>query len=89
MSPFAGSTHAPVWDKIDPRVFIRDGDGLSRVQAAFRAAYRLPQVGAVAVGTNEPAHLSELINALDSTVDERAIHQYRSLLRARSESQHF
>lgn len=87
MSPFGGSTGAPVWSRIDPRVFLRDGGGYSRAQAAFRAAYRLPQVGTVAVGTDEPAHLGELLGALASGVDERAIHQYRSLLRARSNGQ--
>ncbi|MEU8567890.1 aldo/keto reductase [Streptomyces pathocidini] len=81
MSPFGGSTGASVWDRIDPRVFIRDGGELSRVQAVFRAAYHLPQVGTVAVGTDDPAHLSELIGALKSEVDELAIHKYRSLLR--------
>ncbi|GAB2329196.1 hypothetical protein STREPTOSP366_43650 [Streptomyces variabilis] len=84
MSPFGGSTGAPVWDRIDPRVFLRGGAGLSRVQAAFRAAYRLPQVDSIAVGTDEPAHLGELIGALAGEVDEQAIHQYRSLLRGRS-----
>jgi aryl-alcohol dehydrogenase-like predicted oxidoreductase len=87
MSPFGGSTGAPVWDRIDPRVFLRGGAGLSRVQAAFRAAYRLPQVDSVAVGTGEPARLGELIGALVGEVDERAIHQYRSLLRERSPGQ--
>lgn len=87
MSPFGGSTDAPVWDRIDPRVFLRGGAGLSRVQAAFRAAYRLPQVDSIAVGTDEPAHLGELIGALAGEVDEQAIHQYRSLLRGRSHGQ--
>ncbi|MEW2120489.1 aldo/keto reductase [Streptomyces sp. NPDC005474] len=87
MSPFGGSTQAPVWGKIDPRVFIRDGTGLSRLQAAFRAAYRLPQVSAVAVGTNDSAHLNELVGTLDSAVDEPAIRQYRSLLRTQPNGQ--
>ncbi|MFE0811795.1 aldo/keto reductase [Streptomyces sp. NPDC058794] len=87
MSSFGGSTGAPVWDRIDPRVFVRGGDGLSRVQAAFRAAYRLPQVDSIAVGTDEPAHLGELIGALAGEVDEQAIRQYRSLLRGRSRGQ--
>ncbi|MER6789327.1 aldo/keto reductase [Streptomyces sp. NPDC000658] len=80
MSPFGGNTNAPVWGRVDPRVFVRDGDGLSHVQAAFRAAYHLPRVGAVAVGTDEPTHLSELVDALTCAVDERAIREYRSLL---------
>ncbi|MFF8971530.1 aldo/keto reductase [Streptomyces sp. NPDC014995] len=87
MSPFGGSTNTPVWDRVDPRVFLRDGANSSRVQAAFRAAYLLPQVGTVAVGTNEPTHLSELISALACEVDERAIDEYRSLLRDHVRSQ--
>ncbi|MFG2289449.1 aldo/keto reductase [Streptomyces sp. NPDC048595] len=83
MSPFGGGANAPVWDRIDSRVFLRDGTGLSPVQAAFRAAYELPKVGAVAVGTDNPAHLSDLIDALAGKVDERAIEEYRDLLRAR------
>ncbi|MDF3141589.1 MULTISPECIES: aldo/keto reductase [unclassified Streptomyces] len=87
MSPFGGSTGVPVWDRIDPRVFLRDNAGLSRVQAAFRAAYDLPQVDVLAVGTDDPAHLDELIGALAGEVDERAIHEYRNLLRDRLRGQ--
>ncbi|MFE4869488.1 aldo/keto reductase [Streptomyces sp. NPDC056682] len=87
MSPFGGSTQAPVWDRINPGVFLRDGDRLSRSQAAFRVAYGLPQVGTVAVGTDEPAHLGELVGALTSQVDERAVREYRDLIRARSRGQ--
>ncbi|MFE0379821.1 aldo/keto reductase [Streptomyces inhibens] len=83
MSPFGGGANAPVWDRIDSRVFLRDGTGLSPVQAAFRAAYELPKVGTVAVGTDNPAHLSDLIDALAGKVDQRAIEEYRNLLRAR------
>ncbi|GAB2990143.1 hypothetical protein GCM10023080_064940 [Streptomyces pseudoechinosporeus] len=87
MSPFGGSTRAPVWDRIDTRVFLRDGGWLSRIQAAFRAAYRLPEVGTVAVGTDEPAHLKQLMDALSDEVDEQVIQQYRSLLRGQLDSQ--
>ncbi|MEU5210244.1 aldo/keto reductase [Streptomyces sp. NPDC020742] len=83
MSPFGGGANAPVWGRIDSRVFLRDGTGLSPMQAAFRAAYELPKVGTVAVGTDSPAHLSDLIDALAGQVDERAIEEYRNLLRAR------
>ncbi|MEU6502755.1 aldo/keto reductase [Streptomyces californicus] len=83
MSPFGGSTGDPVWDHIDPRVFLRDGDGFSRVQAVFRASYCLPRVGTVAVGTDDPAHLGELLDALAAEPDERTIHEYRALLRER------
>ncbi|MET9549947.1 aldo/keto reductase [Streptomyces sp. NPDC006627] len=81
MSPFDGSVKAPVWGRIDPRVFIRNGIGLSRTQAAFRVAYRLPEVSSMAVGTDEPAHLGELLGALVAEPDERVIGEYRRLLR--------
>lgn len=87
MSPFGGSTSVRVWDRIDPRVFLRNGGGFSCVQGAFRAAYHLPQVGTLAVGTDEPAHLGELVRALVGEVDEQAIREYRSLLRDRSSRQ--
>ncbi|WP_331000659.1 aldo-keto reductase family protein [Streptomyces luteolifulvus] len=87
MSPFGGSTSTPVWDRIDPRVFLRDGSQLSRVQAAFRAVYHLPRVSSVAVGTDEPAHLGELVGALVGKVEERIVQEYRSLLRDRSRDQ--
>ncbi|GAU65233.1 hypothetical protein SSP35_01_05710 [Streptomyces sp. NBRC 110611] len=87
MSPFGGSTRAPIWEKSDPRVFLEGGNGFSRIQAAFRAAFHLPQVSTIAVGTDEPTHLGELLGALAGKVDERAIREYRSLLRDRLRSQ--
>lgn len=70
-----------MWARIDPRVFLWDGGRLSRIQAAFRAAYHLPRVDSVAVSTDEPAHLGELVGALAGEVEERTIEEYRSLLR--------
>ncbi len=87
MSPFGGSTRAPVWAKTDPRVFIQGGNRFSHVQAAFRVAFHLPRVSAIAVGTDDPTHLGELTGALDGEVDGRTIREYRSLLRDRLRSQ--
>ncbi|MFJ1599925.1 aldo/keto reductase [Streptomyces sp. NPDC088261] len=87
MSPFDGSTGASVWGRIDPRIFLRGGDTFSRIQAAFRASYCLPCVGTVAVGTNDPTHLGELVDALAAEADERAIREYRGLLRERLRGQ--
>ncbi|WP_328505661.1 hypothetical protein [Streptomyces sp. NBC_00391] len=39
------------------------------------------------MGTDEPAHLGDLIGALAGEVDGQAIHQYRILLRDRSRGQ--
>ncbi|MPY57215.1 aldo/keto reductase [Streptomyces spongiae] len=89
MSPFGGSTSDAVWARIDPRVFLGGNRQLSRVQAAFMAAYHLPRVGTVAVGTDEPAHLGELVGALGGEVEKETIQEYRSLLRDRSHDQLF
>ncbi|GAA2577481.1 hypothetical protein GCM10010304_18070 [Streptomyces roseoviolaceus] len=80
MSPFGGSTSAPVWARIDPRVFLREGGQFSRVQAAFMAAFHLPRVDSLAVSTDEVAHLSELVDALAGEVEERTVQEYRALL---------
>ncbi|MFI9629094.1 aldo/keto reductase [Streptomyces sp. NPDC052042] len=83
MSPFCGDAADEVWSRFDPRLFLKDPPGgLSRVQAAFRAAYQLPQVSLVAVGSDNPAHLHELIQALRYEVDTETILSYRGLLRA-------
>lgn len=87
MSPFGGSSSTPVWGRIDPRVFLRESSQLSRFQAAFRASYHLPRVGSVAVSSNDPAHLGELVSALANEVDERIVQEYRSLLQNRSRVQ--
>ncbi|WP_346346800.1 hypothetical protein [Streptomyces sp. SID161] len=87
MSPFGGTTNASVWDRVDPRLFLQADGLLSRVQAAFRTAYHLPRVGSIAVGTDEPAHLGQLVGALAGQVEERTVQEYRRLLRDRSGDQ--
>ncbi|MFJ2025696.1 aldo/keto reductase [Streptomyces sp. NPDC087897] len=88
MSPFGGDTGDPVWDRVDPRMFLRNGGRFSRTQAAFRAAYCLPRrVSTLAVGTDEPAHLAELLVVLAAEIDEGTIREYRALLRQRSSGQ--
>ncbi len=83
MSPFCGDASDEVWSRFDPRLFLKDSAGEpSRVQAAFRAAYQLPQVNLVAVGSDNPAHLYELTQALRYEVDTEKILSYRGLLRA-------
>ncbi|MEU9887664.1 hypothetical protein [Sphaerisporangium sp. NPDC051011] len=86
MSPFGGSTTQPVWEQFDPRTFLRHSPRATRVQAAFRSAYVLPRVDAVAVGTDNVDHLRELIGALAYEVDDQVVREYRQLLQARRQS---
>ncbi|MGW7457788.1 aldo/keto reductase [Streptomyces sp. NPDC054797] len=84
MSPFGGDTADPVWGRLDPRVFIEDADDApSALQAAFRAAFLLPEVGRIAVGTDNPTHLQELIDALRYKPDADRLRTYRQILRER------
>ncbi|MFE5097439.1 aldo/keto reductase [Streptomyces sp. NPDC056638] len=83
MSPFGGSTAKAVWERFDPRVFLRNPPSATKVQAAFRSSYGLPRVDAVAVGTDNINHLRELTEALAYEVDEKAVREYRQLLKAR------
>ncbi|MGW6393073.1 aldo/keto reductase [Streptomyces sp. NPDC055103] len=83
MSPFGGSTTEAVWGKFDPRIFLRDSPLATRVQAAFRSAYGLPRVDALAVGTDNVDHLRELVGALAYEVDDQVVREYRQLLQAR------
>ncbi|MEU6299641.1 aldo/keto reductase [Streptomyces erythrochromogenes] len=86
MSPFGGG-NGKVWGNFDPRPFLRaPHDGLSRVQAAFRSAFHLPSAAAVAVGTDNPGHLAELVQALGAEVDTTAVSQYLSALRGHRQS---
>ncbi|MCX4751170.1 aldo/keto reductase [Kitasatospora sp. NBC_01287] len=88
MSPFGGDATDPVWEKLDPRVFLRNPrSSLSRPQAAFRAAYHLPRVGSVAVGSDDSDHLRELLAALDCPVDDQVVSEYRDLLLGRASRQ--
>ncbi|WP_039631513.1 aldo/keto reductase [Streptomyces sp. 769] len=81
MSPFGGSATQPLWGKLDPRVFIQEPhDDLSAVQATFRVAYGLPRVGRIAVGTDSPSHLGELVDALRYEANPGKLCTYRRLL---------
>ncbi|MFI6640335.1 aldo/keto reductase [Streptomyces sp. NPDC050504] len=83
MSPFGGGGEQ-VWEGFDPRPFLRPPHvGLSRVQAAFRAAFHLPETAAVAVGTDDPGHLAQLVQALGAEIDASAVSQYLDVLRDR------
>ncbi|MEE1794987.1 aldo/keto reductase [Streptomyces sp. BE308] len=76
MSPFGGG-HRKAWEEFDPRPFLRPSHGdLSRIQAAFRTAFHLPTTSAMAVGTDDPRHLAQLLQALGTEVDTAAVSQY-------------
>ncbi|GAA4952457.1 hypothetical protein GCM10023205_12050 [Yinghuangia aomiensis] len=86
MSPFRRLPDARVWEQIDPRQFLRHGNGHTRLAAAFRVAYGLPDVAAVAVGSDDPEHIRDLVATLKTTPDTERLADYRDALRARMRS---
>lgn len=53
----------------------------------FRVAYHLPRVDTLAVGTDDPGHLRELVSVLEGEVDDPTVQEYRRLLKERSRGQ--
>ncbi|MFI9785485.1 aldo/keto reductase [Kitasatospora sp. NPDC051984] len=81
MSPFGGSLADPPWRTSDPRLLLAgDTTGATKVQAAFRLAFELPAVGAVAVGADRADHLHELVGATALAVDTELVVRYQELL---------
>ncbi|MFI5671967.1 hypothetical protein [Streptomyces sp. NPDC051704] len=82
MAPFAGNPNDPVWSKADAGVFLEPGQSASRIQARLAAAFALPAVSRIAVGTSSPQHLDELAAAVRYTASVGVVAEYRELLRA-------
>lgn len=80
MSPFAGHSTDPLWDRVNARAFLPGRPSCSNLASAFRVSYELPKVSRVAVGTNRLGHLRELLQASLLPVDDVTIADYRALL---------
>jgi aryl-alcohol dehydrogenase-like predicted oxidoreductase len=83
MSPFAGDAGHPAWQRISAGIFLRPNQQAGPLPAAFRLAFELPRVAAVAVGSADPRHLREFAAAVDLEVDSEQVARYRRLLAAR------
>lgn len=86
MSPFGGSTADPIWSKIDPARFLSPDSRAkepNRIQSAYAAAFALPRVCAVAVGTHDTDHLDQLCDATELEADPDTVARYRALLAER------
>lgn len=80
MSPFAGRGADPVWEAVNARAFLVSAARYSPVQAAFAAAYAIPKVHALVVGSDRPAHLDQLVAASHLPLDQEVIAGYRRRL---------
>ena len=84
MAPFGGDSADPIWSSVDTGLFLAPGQQASRLQAALAAAFAVPSVQRLAVGTSRPEHLAELVAARELTTSPRQIASYRELLRRRA-----
>jgi aryl-alcohol dehydrogenase-like predicted oxidoreductase len=80
MSPFAGSPADPAWHTTDLAPFLEPDQPHTSLQAAYRLAYELPKVIHMAVGTDNPAHLRELVAATQLAVSADGVDRYRQLI---------
>jgi aryl-alcohol dehydrogenase-like predicted oxidoreductase len=84
MAPLGGHGDDQAWTDVNTGLFLDPGQSANRIQAAVAAAFHLPAVQALAVGTGDPAHLTELAHAVHLDVNQPTITQYRTLIRARA-----
>ncbi|MFJ9416694.1 aldo/keto reductase [Streptomyces sp. NPDC101227] len=85
MAPFAGNPSDQVWSGIDTGLFLEPGQpAVSSVQARLAAAFAVPSVSRIAVGTSRPDHLAELAAATRVAASAQTVHAYRTLLRERA-----
>lgn len=85
MSPFGGDADDPLLDTIDTSLFLRTpGEECTRVQGRVPNGLLPAPVDAVAVGTDNPSHPRELLDALRYETDGARIQRYRTLLRERA-----
>lgn len=83
MSPFGGNTADPIWSTVDTSVFLAPGQDSTPLQAGLAAAFALPTVTRLAIGTSRLDHLDDLLEACQLDVSNERVKQYRSLLSAR------
>lgn len=85
MAPFGGSTEDPLWSTIDTSLFLSSSQKGTAVQAAVSAAFAIPAVEKLCVGTTSATHLAEIVQAESLNVSTRVVERYRALLSRRAE----
>lgn len=81
MAPFAGNTADSIWTKVDTSLFLAPGQRATPLQAGVAAAFALPEVTRVALGTSRLDHLAELARARSMEANVASVKRYRALLR--------
>ncbi len=81
MAPFGGSATDTIWTTVNTGLFVEPGQNVTSLAAGFAAAFAIPAVERIAVGTSRPDHLADLVAACGLEPDQKAITRYRKLLR--------
>ena len=81
MAPFGGSTIDTIWTTVNTSLFLESGQNATSLAAGFAAAFAIPRVERIAVGTSRPDHLADLVAACRLELDRKTITRYRKLLR--------
>ncbi|ACU77777.1 hypothetical protein Caci_8964 [Catenulispora acidiphila DSM 44928] len=82
MAPFGQDAAARLWSDIDPAKIVSTSGHVGRLEAAFAAAFELPHVSRIAVGTHRADHLAQLHAARCLATDSDTVARYSAALTA-------
>lgn len=88
MAPFGGRTGSAIWIAVDTTLFLAPGQKSTALQSGVAAAFHIPPVTQLAIGTSQPRHLAELAHGAGLIVNLERVNRYRALLRRRSSVDH-
>ncbi|MEU9473437.1 aldo/keto reductase [Streptomyces avermitilis] len=84
MAPFAGNADDSIWQTVGTSTFLVSGQQCSALQAGVAAAFAIPGVTRLAVGTSRVEHLAEAVDGSRLAVNTETVTAYRALLRERA-----
>ncbi|WP_405988440.1 aldo/keto reductase [Streptomyces sp. NBC_00986] len=84
MAPFAGNADDSIWQTVDTSAFLVPGQQGSTLQTGVAAAFAIPEVSRLAVGTSDIEHLAEAVGGSRLEVSTETVTAYRALLRERA-----
>ncbi|WP_405848365.1 aldo/keto reductase [Streptomyces sp. NBC_01518] len=84
MAPFAGDADDSIWQTVNTATFLIPGQQSSALQAGVAAAFAIPEVTRLAVGTSHVEHLAEAVGGAQLEINTETVTAYRSLLRERA-----
>lgn len=84
MAPFAGKPDDSIWQTVDTSTFLVPGQQCTTLQAGVAAAFAIPGVTRLAVGTSHIEHLAEAVGGSRLEVNTETVTVYRALLRERA-----